>query len=217
MVKGRIRSFCAGALLVVMAASVASAGTPSPKGAFFRSLLVPGWGQVALGAGSRAAIYGGVELSAWVLVGGFTAMKHSYRDDYRGLARSIAGANTLNQPMSYYNDLAFYETRVEHNQWAIVNDDEPQFYGAGDDWQWPSPDDRQRYRDRLNASKSMDQAVSYVLGCIAVNHLVSAVDAAKSASRIRADETAQARSSVRFAAVPTPGGGAAVLLTCSLD
>ncbi len=213
--------------MLLAAAALAPAAPPStggevplsPRGAFFRSLLVPGWGQVALGTGTRAAVFGGVELAGWTLTAGFAAMKGIYRDDYRGMARGVAGANVADQPMRYFNDLAFYDTRVSHNQWAIVYDEEPQFYGPEDDWQWPDDDARQRYRDQLNASKNMDQAIRYALGVIAINHLASAIDAAKTASRMRSKgpTAADARAGLRLGAVPAHGGGVTLVVQYRLQ
>ena len=48
--------------------TVSQPNLPSPRGAFLRSLLVPGWGQLKFGAHARAAIYFGVDLASWGMV-----------------------------------------------------------------------------------------------------------------------------------------------------
>jgi hypothetical protein len=43
-------------------------GRVSPRGAFFRSLVIPGWGQSAIGAPGRGAVYFGLETaSLWMV------------------------------------------------------------------------------------------------------------------------------------------------------
>jgi hypothetical protein len=41
----------------------------TPRGAFLRSLAVPGWGQVATGAPRRGAVYAGMAAGSWFMVG----------------------------------------------------------------------------------------------------------------------------------------------------
>src|SRR3954465_4791481 len=45
-----------------------TAGRISPRGAFLRSLVLPGWGQSAIGAPGRGAVYFGLEAgSLWMV------------------------------------------------------------------------------------------------------------------------------------------------------
>jgi hypothetical protein len=41
----------------------------TPRGAFLRSLLVPGWGHVVTGAPRRGAVYAGLAAGSWFMVG----------------------------------------------------------------------------------------------------------------------------------------------------
>ena len=163
----------------------ASAGEPSPAGAFFRSLLIPGWGQLAQGTHGRAVTFGVLEGVLWLGASGLYVMHDVYRDDYRSMAEGIAGADIRGKDDQFFNDLAFYDSRLLHNQAAYTQDgSEPELYDVGSDWQWPSAEDRWGglYRDRLNDSKTMKQRFGYAAAIIALNHLASAVDAAKRAA-----------------------------------
>ena len=184
----------------------ASRSDPSPRGAFLRSLLVPGWGQLAVGTPKRAAVFAIIEGALWMGTAGFYTMRGIYGDDYRACAASVAGANVEGKGSQYFNDLAFYDTRAQHNQTAAVYDEsDPELYGVEDDWQWPSTSDRQRYRSRLNDWKTMKQRMAYAVGLIALNHLASAIDAGKTTAR------RQSPTAVSLVAAPLKGGGQVVL------
>ena len=64
--------------LVMTLTSVADA--VSPAGAFFRSLIVPGWGQYALGKTDRALLFGGTEAALWLGVGWMSHLESTYTD-----------------------------------------------------------------------------------------------------------------------------------------
>ena len=213
-VTGRIPT---GFLLVWMLAPMLAAPPAhavSPRKAFFMSLAVPGWGQYATGHPRRAAVYGAIEASGWLGVGGMRRFESIYADDYRAFAASVAGANVDGQPRTYFDDLAFYETRTLHNQVARVDDQpEPELYGVEDDWQWPTTADRRRFRAVYNDAKRMDRNVSYALLVITLNHIASAIDAAKVASRSRTGVDEQSGNGARFGFEPAPDGGR---LVCSM-
>ncbi len=217
---GRLRagillaSILATALSAPPAHAVSPARGVSPRRAFFMSLVVPGWGQYAAGHTRRAAVYGAIEASGWLSVGGMRRYESIYTDDYRALAASVAGANVDGQPRTYFDDLAFYETRTLHNQVARVDEQpEPDLYGVEDDWQWPTTADRQRFRDVYNDAKMMDRNVSYALLAVTLNHIASAIDAAKLASRARRGTSARNGSGTQFGFAASHNGGR---LVCSV-
>lgn len=41
---------------------------PSPRGAFVRSLVVPGWGQASVGAYHRGAVFFGIQSTSWYML-----------------------------------------------------------------------------------------------------------------------------------------------------
>ena len=206
------------ALVVLIAgavpgASIGRAETLSPKKAFFMSLLIPGWGQHALEMNGRATTFASIEAVSWLCFAGMTAMRDIYRDDYRAYASSVAGANVAEKDRTYFNDLSFYDTRIQHNQAALTFDQMDQggpiLYGVEDDWQWPTQASRQRFRDRFNDAKKMDQRLEYLVLAISLNHLASAIDAAKSAGR--RDASATEHANVSF--VPIRGGGGKMVVS----
>jgi hypothetical protein len=192
---------CGATLAVLWSA----AGAATPAGAFFRSLVVPGWGQIAVGAPRRAVVFGSIEGALLAGAYGVGTMRGIYRDDYLALARSVAGADITGKGDDFFSDLAFYETRAHHNQAALVFDQPtPMLYGSEDDWQWPTTADRMNYRQQWNRSRSMNQRLDYLFFAVSLNHLASAVDAAKQASRLRESLSERTAARSRFLAVATP-------------
>lgn len=197
--------------LVMTLTSVADA--VSPAGAFFRSLIVPGWGQYALGKTDRALLFGGTEAALWLGVGWMSHLESTYTDDYRGYATAVAGANVAGKSRDYFDDLAFYDSRTLHNQVARVDDQpDPFLYSVEDDWQWPTAEDRLRFRSRYNDAKKMNRNIDYTVLVITLNHLASAIDAAKTGSRLRS----AASESSRVGFLPTYDGGMRMVLSYRL-
>ena len=196
---------CAAAAFLLAAGVLSPSPAVTPAGAFFRSLVLPGWGQLAVGAPGRATVFAAVEGTLFAGAVGTGVMRGVYRDDYRALASAVAGADIAGKGDGFFSDLAFYDTRAHHNQAALVYDQpDPTFYGSQDDWQWPTTTDRMRYRGYWNDSRRMDQRLDYLFFAVSLNHFASAVDAAKQASRGN-DRAATRRNTVpRFAALASP-------------
>lgn len=183
----------------------------SPKRAFLYSLLIPGWGQHIAGNDKSAGRFLGAELGLW---GGFFAFKkvEDVRvDNYRSYAAQHAQAHTSRKDSQYFDDLGFYTSRLQHNQFARYDDGlNADLYPETTDffWEWDSEASRDRYKKLLNSSQSAERQSLLFSGLVVVNHLVSAIHAARFAGRSeRSDEHGL---DVRVAAQPDRFG---VLLT----
>ena len=182
-------------LLACLLALPSSARSESPKRAFFYSLLVPGWGQYKAGNGKSAARFLWAELGLW---GGFIAFK-KVEDvrvaNYRSYAAEHAQARTANKGSGYFDDLGFFASRLQHNQFAQY-DDGPDaiLYPESADffWEWDSEASRSRYKKLLNSSESAQRQALLFSGLVVVNHLVSAIHAARHAGRAAHANAAQA-------------------------
>ena len=199
--------------LLVLCALMVPVAAPgmSPKRAFLYSLLIPGWGQYAAGNDKSAGRFLGAEVGLW---GGFFAFKkvEDVRvDNYRSYAAQHAQAITSGKDNQYFDDLGFYANRLQHNQFARY-DDGPRahLYPETTDffWEWDSEASRNRYKKLLNSSQSAQRQSLFFSGLVVVNHLVSAIHAARYAGGTeRSDEH---RLDVRVAAQPN---GFGVVLT----
>lgn len=167
--------------LVLLLPGPAEAG--KAQGAFWRSLLVPGWGQQYARGGGGSFL--ATELALWGGYWGFEWLGQVRREQYRAYAAERAGARPEGKGRDYFDDLGFYASRLEHNQFARYQDGpEAALYPVDADffWEWDSTESRQRYRALRNASQHAQRQALYVTGLVVANHLVAAIHAARIAS-----------------------------------
>ncbi len=179
------RFFSAIFFLVVLASPECSEGK-SGRRAFFYSLLLPGWGQYHAGKAASAPRFLAAELGLW---GGYFGLKHLQdirATHFRAFAADHARARTAGKNETYYDDLGFYESRLQHNRFALYRDgpeaklypDSPEFF-----WEWDREGTRQRYRELRNSSETAARQALFTTGLVVVNHLVAAIHAARVVKR----------------------------------
>ena len=194
------------AILALLLLLPAGASAGKGQGAFWRSLLVPGWGQrYATGGGGR---FFAAELAFWGGYLGFERLREVRRDQYRAFAAAHADARPQGKDGAYFDDLGFYQSRLEHNQFARYEDGpEAAIYPLGRDffWEWDRQASRERYRQLRNSTAGAGRQALFMTGLVAVNHLFAAIHAARTASgEVRTD----------IVPVPERGGAALLLVHC---
>lgn len=162
--------------LLLPAASLAQ----SPRQAFWRSLLVPGWGQHYAGGGGLR--FAAAEVGLWAGYLGLRGLEGVRRENYQSYAAQHAGARTQGKGAEFFDDLGFYESRLQHDQYALY-DEGPlaQPYPATPEyaWEWDSEASRQQYRRLRNTSASAGRQALYTTGLVVINRVVAAVHAAR--------------------------------------
>jgi hypothetical protein len=86
------------------------------------------------------------------------------------------------KPDGFFDQLAFYDSRDQYNQFApLYFRGERQPYPEDDFWYWAwdSQESRAHYRDLKNRSKDASRKALYMAGLSLVNRIVSVVDAMK--------------------------------------
>lgn len=177
-----MRRLLVAVLLVVLAVPPAVADGRSARGAFWRSLLVPGWGQRYAGKPVSAGRFLAAELVLWGGYLGCHRLAEVREDNYRAYAAEHAGARPKGKDSRFLDDLGFYGSTVEHNLYARLSEgpapdlypDGPEFY-----WEWDTQAARLRYRDLRASGENARRGIVYAGGLVAVNHLVAAVHAAR--------------------------------------
>ncbi len=182
----RVKLFI-GILLVLLCVQPGRA--ESGAGAFWRSLLIPGWGQHYAGNGGGRFI--AAELAFWTGYVAFDRLRQIRADRFHSYVAEHAGADSQGKGGQYLDDLGFYESRLQHNQFALSEDGpKAQLYPTGADfyWEWDRAASRERYRTLRNESESAKRQALYTTGLAVANHLVSAIHAARSTGRSDAAE-----------------------------
>lgn len=174
-----------------------SAGRKSIKKAFFMSLLIPGAGEYYVGQKGYARGFLTAEGLIWsfALISNFQG--RIWRNDYIGYAAQEAGSNPGRRDEQYYKDIYEWPNSAWYNeyQWVLARDlypDDPaaqaayvadKLYTGADAWEWTTMEEWERFRGLRVKSESAFRRVTYAAGAAVLNHLLSAVNAARVAKR----------------------------------
>ena len=157
-------------------------GLKSVTKAAFLSFLLPGAGEIYAGSQTKGKIFLSVEASFWAGFFGFRTYGGWLKKNYKGYAASHAGVNLAGKPDDFFDDLAFYDSRDEYNQFALLyHREDAKPYPENDFWmwEWDSPNSKSYYRNLKNRSKSAYRKALYMVGLSVVNRIVSVIDAMK--------------------------------------
>jgi TM2 domain-containing membrane protein YozV len=157
-------------------------GMKSTAKAALLSLILPGAGEIYGGSGTKGKIFILSEASLWAGFFAFRTYGSWLEDDYRVYAASRAKVNLDGKSEVFFDQLAFYDSRDQYNQFALLYyRGERQPYPEDDFWYWAwdSRESRAHYRDLKNRSKDASRRALYMVGLSLVNRIVSVVDAMK--------------------------------------
>jgi hypothetical protein len=169
---------------------------PGPAGAALRSLILPGWGQLATGHYTQAAIYGGIEVATWTSYITFQRQGNLRRDSYFQTAQLYAGIDLEQQDENYRKLVGQYRSSDVYNQYVVMREaayfytdpaDQEAYIAsrsipAENAWNWN--DDRaafDRYGEERRSSEQAFKNGQYALGVAVINRVVSAIAAARQA------------------------------------
>lgn len=170
--------------------SAGPGGRKSPTLAAFASLAVPGLGELYAGrydAGKYSTI---AEVSLWVIYTGLEYYSNQVRNDAINYAKVYAGADVQGKPSQFFVDIGNFLNTEDYNVKKIHDG----YYGLiynepSYQWQWQSDANRTRFKNmRIKADAYLNYG-RYTLAAIFLNHLVSAIDAARLVSNVNASAT----------------------------
>ncbi|UCB52236.1 MAG: hypothetical protein JSV10_09660, partial [Candidatus Zixiibacteriota bacterium] len=157
-------------------------GLKSTAKAALLSLILPGAGEIYGGSKTKGKIFILSEASLWAGFFAFRTYGAWLEDDYKVYAAARAKVNLEGKSEGFFDQLAFYDSRDQYNQFALLYyRGERQPYPEEDFWYWAwdSRESRSHYRDLKNRSKDASRKALYVVGLSLVNRIVSVVDAMK--------------------------------------
>lgn len=169
-------------ILILAGSGFAIPPAPPPSessSAFFKSLVLPGWGQYSQERNERAMLYATSEVAMILTAVGLQTYGDWLRQDYKSVAVAHSGvADAGSRSHLFYVDMGNWMTTAEYNAArARDREFERQYLANTDQWSWSSDSDRRRFKDlRIRSDKALD-AVKFALGGMFINHLVSAIDA----------------------------------------
>ncbi len=175
----------AGVILCALPVLLTSGEAQAAGREFWLSLLVPGWGQLQSGSTTSGSRFMATEVALWAGYFGFKRLADSRQVNYETYAAEHASAKPGGKDGQYFDDLGFYESRHQHNQFARV-DDGPQAELYPDTvsffWEWDGEASRERYRGLRNSAETADRNAVYLTGLVVFNHVAAAIHAGRSGS-----------------------------------
>lgn len=155
-------------------------GRKSPALAAFASFVIPGLGELYAGrydVGKYSTI---AEVSLWVLYTGVEMYSNQVRNDAINYARIYSGADVAGKPSQFFVDIGNFLNTQDYNikkihdgTYGLI------YYDPSYQWQWQSDADRAEFKNmRIKADTYLNFG-RYTLAVIFLNHLISAIDAAR--------------------------------------
>ena len=147
------------------------------------SLLLPGMGELyadGFGSGKYFLI---AEGALWLTYAAFDVYGSSLQDDARAFAVSHAGVDRSGKDDQYYVDIGNFLEINQYNEKQLRDREPERLYdpNAGFAWRWESDAARVVYREQRISSENMFNNRRFVVGAILINHIASAINAARSA------------------------------------
>jgi hypothetical protein len=167
--------------LISFAQNQESVELPSPRGAFLRSLVMPGWGHYY--ADNENWNRGKYHLAGEVILAlsyfGLDARANYLENDFRTIAVSKAGADLTGKSRNFqiaignYDDLASYnDAQLRNRNWDNLFPQTPEY-----EWNWENSALRDQYKDtRERVDKNRSQLPT-LLALMVVNRLGSGISA----------------------------------------
>lgn len=154
---------------------------PSPRGAFLRSMVVPGWGHHYTNSENwnRGKIHLVADAALILSYLGLNARANSLENDYYTLAQSEAGADLDNKSRAYRIAIGNYDNLQEYNdaQLQLRNWDSIYPNTAEYRWEWKDSDSRFQYQDSREKVDRNRGQLPTLLTLMVANRLISGISA----------------------------------------
>ncbi len=195
-------------------ASAAEPAAPSRTKALALSLVLPGAGEIYSGSRQSAAVFFGAECALWAVFAGFRGYAGSRLQDCRLYSAGHAGADPWGKGRDFLVAMENFMTLADYNEAKLRQRDLNAVYPEGGvyEWKWDSDASRRRFERMRISGDRANRAALFTAGGIALNHIVSGINAMRIARRA---ETAAAQGAVSptatdwrvsFAGLPDGGG-----------
>ncbi|MBO6575710.1 MAG: hypothetical protein JJ896_11970 [Rhodothermales bacterium] len=189
------------ALALIVAALPLTAEAQSARGAFFRSLVLPGWGHhYANGGawGTTGSLFATADVGMVLGAGSAEWRRGAAVESYRTLAAGGAGADLNGKNRTFFLRLATYRSSEEFLEVSLRNrawDDIDYVADPSFQWNWQEERDYLEYRELREESETLRRRRTVLVASLVANRLVSGLSAARRAGRA-------GRSAMAFAVAP---------------
>lgn len=145
------------------------------------SFLLPGMGEYYVGEYGVGKYFSIIEGALWITYGAVHIHGDWLRDDARSFSAAHAQVKLEGKSDQYFVDIGSFDDIYGHNEQVLRNRDPQKVYDPRSDffWSWDNTENRQQYRElRITGDNAINNR-RFVIAAIAVNHLISGINAAR--------------------------------------
>lgn len=144
-----------------------------------KSILLPGWGQKALGRKKRARVYNYFESGLILTIVGSSTFSNITIKNYIAFASEHAAISSSEKNHKYWVDIGNYDSITDYNDEHLRNREMDDLYPDDKKWSWDWDTDanRKAFEKKRISSDQLKLAATFGIGALMVNHIVSAIDA----------------------------------------
>ena len=181
--QGTVASGLSDTLRSMGTSTAAISGKKSVGLAALYSLLVPGMGELYASGFSSGRYFLMAEGALWITYAAFQIHGDDLRDDARMYAVSRAGVSPLGKNDQFYVDIGNFMDTGEYNEKKLRDREPDKVYdpALGYAWRWESDAVRLAFREQRVSGENVYNNRKFVGLAILVNHLASAINAARAA------------------------------------
>jgi hypothetical protein len=145
------------------------------------SLLLPGMGELYAGSYSTGKYFTIAEGALWTSVLAFDRYATWTQDDARSYAARHAGISVAGKDDQFFVNIGNFADVAAYNEEMLRERDPRRVYNdlATYGWTWDAHASQQTYRDLRVRSDNWFNNTRFVVAAIAVNHVISAINAAR--------------------------------------
>ena len=145
------------------------------------SLLLPGMGELYAGRFDLGRYMVVAESGLWMTYAGSRLYGELIRDDARDFAKVHAQIDPAEKSGQFYVDIGNFIDVFDYNEKQLRDREVQKLYdpSGGFFWRWDDDGSRIRYRELRVSSDAVFNNSRFVIGAVIVNHLVSALNAAR--------------------------------------
>lgn len=147
------------------------------------SLLLPGMGEWYADGFSSGKYFLIAEGGLWLTYTAFNVYGDALRDDSRSFAVAHAGVNRAGKNDQFFVDIGNFNSVSEYNDKKLRDRSLDRLYdpAQGFAWQWDTDLSRSTYRGQRVSSDNVYNNRKFVVAAVIINHVASAINAARSA------------------------------------
>ncbi len=161
--------------------TVSAQQTNDPKGAFFRSMIVPGWGHYYNDQDdwNRGKLHLASEIVIIAAYIGFQRRSSTLKTEYITLANLRSGVEIQNRNRSFQIALSDFRSLEDYNDFQLRSRNWNRLFEVNNEnnWQWQSEQDRLNYRDLRTRRDRIKNQLPALFGLMVVNRVISAISA----------------------------------------